>query len=62
MNINMGTADRVIRSLIGLGLPSLVLVGPQISWGLIGLIPLATAVVSICPAYSLIGLNTCKRS
>jgi len=62
MNVNMGTADRVIRALIGLGLLSLVFVGPQTLWGLIGLIPLATATVSICPAYSLLGLNTCKRA
>jgi hypothetical protein len=58
---NMGTTDRIVRSIVGLVLISLVFVGPQTPWGWIGIIPLATAILSWCPAYSLIGMNTCPR-
>ena len=57
---NMGTIDRAIRAVVGLVLISLVFVGPQTLWGWIGLVPLATAAVGFCPAYSPLGLSTCK--
>lgn len=57
---NMGAADRAIRAIVGLVLIALVFVGPQTPWGWIGLIPLATAVLSWCPAYSLIGIRTSR--
>jgi hypothetical protein len=60
MKINMGIADRLIRAIVGLVLIALVFVGPQTAWGWIGVIPLATALLSRCPAYSLVGINTCK--
>ncbi len=58
---NIGTVDRLLRLVLGLGLLSLVFVGPQTLWGLLGLVPLLTAVVGYCPAYSLVGLNTCGK-
>ncbi len=61
MTINMGSADRAIRALVGVALLALVFVGPQTAWGWIGIIPLATALVGNCPAYSLIGIKTCKN-
>lgn len=60
MSINMGAADRVIRAIIGVVLIALVFIGPQTMWGWIGVIPLATALIGNCPAYSLIGIKTCK--
>lgn len=60
MSINMGAADRIIRAIIGVVLIALVFIGPQTVWGWIGVIPLATALVGICPAYSLLGIKTCK--
>ena len=57
---NMGMADRVIRAVVGIVLISLVFVGPQTPWGWIGIILLATAVISWCPAYSLLGMRTSK--
>ena len=60
MKVNMGTVDRVIRALVGLVLISLVFVGPQTAWGWLGLIPLATAFMGNCPAYSILGVKTCK--
>jgi hypothetical protein len=59
MTCNVGTIDRIFRTILGLGLISLVFVGPQTPWGWLGLIPLATAVLGWCPPYALLGLNTC---
>jgi hypothetical protein len=30
------------------------------AWGFVGVAPLATAFLRVCPAYSVIGLKTCK--
>lgn len=57
---NVGTTDRVIRIVVGLVLIALVFVGPETAWGWLGLIPLATGVFGTCPAYSLLGVSTCK--
>ena len=59
MSRNEGTADRIIRVVLGLALLSLVFVGPQSLWGLIGLVPLVTGLVGMCPIYSLLGIRTC---
>lgn len=59
MTANVGTIDRVLRLLVGLALLSLVFVGPQTLWGLLGLIPIATAAFRFCPLYRLLGLRTC---
>lgn len=56
---NEGSVDRTIRVVAGLAVLSLVFVGPQTLWGLLGLIPLATGLMGSCPAYSLLGINTC---
>lgn len=61
MTANVGNLDRMLRIVIGLALLSLVFVGPQTLWGLIGLVPLLTGVIRFCPAYSLIGANTCGK-
>lgn len=61
MTVNMGSADRIIRAVVGIVLIALVFVGPQTVWGWIGVIPLATAVFGMCPAYSLLGIKTCKK-
>ena len=56
---NEGTADRVIRVVLGAGLLSMVFVGPQTPWGWIGVVPLLTGLVGSCPVYTLFGLSTC---
>lgn len=61
MKANVGGLDRGLRIVIGLVLLSLVVVGPQSMWGLIGLVPLATGLLSFCPLYSLLGINSCPR-
>jgi hypothetical protein len=61
MTRNMGTADRAIRAALGLGLLSLLvfLEGNARWFGLIGLVPLGTALIGWCPAYLPFGFNTC---
>ena len=60
MKSNVGTFDRTFRILLGLGLLSLVFVGPQTLWGLVGLVPLLTGLGRFCPAYGMTGVNTCS--
>lgn len=57
---NVGSVDRAIRIVLGIVLLSLVFIGPKTLWGLIGLVPLVTALVGWCPAYTLFGIKTCK--
>lgn len=59
MTCNVGTIDRIFRIVLGLALLSLVLVGPQTLWGLVGLVPLLTGLARFCPAYGIAGINTC---
>jgi hypothetical protein len=60
MTCNVGGVDRLARAVLGIVLLSLVFVGPKSLWGLIGLIPLATAVLGWCPLYVPLGLSTCR--
>jgi len=62
MPTNVGTLDRVIRVILGIGLIALVFVGPQTPWGWVGLVPLLTALIGYCPAYQIFGLRTCPLS
>jgi hypothetical protein len=57
---NESTFDRSVRIVAGLGLITLVFVGPQSLWGWVGIVPLATGLAGWCPAYSLFGFRTCR--
>jgi hypothetical protein len=61
MKANVGNADRVIRIVAGIVILSAVfLLESNARWfGLIGIVPLATGLIRWCPAYSLLGTNTC---
>jgi hypothetical protein len=60
MPCNEGKVDRALRVIVGLVLLALVFTGPQTPWGWIGLVPLLTGIFGFCPAYKLLGINTCK--
>jgi hypothetical protein len=60
MTCNVGGIDRILRAVVGLALLSLIFVGPQTLWGLIGLVPLGTAIFGWCPLYAPLGLSTCR--
>ena len=61
MTCNMGKGDRIFRVIVGV-----VLLGAGFYfkswWGLIGLVPLGTALVNWCPAYVPFGFSTAKKS
>jgi Protein of unknown function (DUF2892) len=56
---NVGSIDRGLRVVLGIGLLSIAFTGPQTPWGYLGFIPLLTAAFSSCPLYTVLGLNTC---
>jgi len=62
MSRNEGTLDRVLRAIVGLVLIALALTGTLTPWGWIGIVPLATGILGVCPVYSLFGIRTCKVS
>ena len=55
---NEGKVDRTLRIIVGVALVSLVFVGPETTWGWVGLLPLITGLVGYCPAYTVFGINT----
>jgi hypothetical protein len=59
MKTNEGTIDRALRILAGLVLIALAATGTVGVWGWIGVVPLATGLIGWCPAYTLLGINTC---
>jgi Protein of unknown function (DUF2892) len=62
MQKNVGSADKIVRIVLGLGLLSLLflLEAPMKYLGLIGIVPLATSLMGWCPLYTLLSVNTCK--
>jgi hypothetical protein len=58
---NEHNVERVLRVALGIGLVSLVFIGPRTMWGWIGLIPIATGLSGVCPVYSLLGISTCPK-
>ncbi len=59
MKTNEGGLDRVLRIVAGLVLLGLTLNGNIGAWGWLGVVPLATGALGMCPLYTLLGLNTC---
>ena len=59
MKINEGRLDRAVRVVAGITLIALTLTGTIGTWGWVGIVPLATGAVGLCPLYSLLGLSTC---
>ena len=59
MKTNVGTIDRTLRIVAGLVLIALAATGTVGWWGWLGIVPLLTGLFRICPAYSLLGVNTC---
>lgn len=60
---NVGSLDRVLRVIAGIVLLALFFIYPDASWRwftLIGVVPLVTGLMGTCPAYSILGISTCK--
>ncbi|MFZ5691689.1 MAG: YgaP family membrane protein [Pseudomonadota bacterium] len=67
MTVNMGMLDRAIRIVVGILLIAFAIpvYFPQTGWnwlGWIGVVPIVTALLGNCPAYTLLGVSTCSRS
>jgi len=63
MSKNIGNLDRTLRIVIGLVLIAYALQFgfPRTGWnwvGWIGVVPILTALVRVCPAYTLLGIRT----
>jgi len=60
MNKNVGTADRVIRTIIGL---SAIAAGVYFHswWGAAGLLVMIPAILGSDPVYDWVGMNTNKK-
>jgi hypothetical protein len=63
MESNVGGFDRVLRIVAGLILLTFAAVyqGEERWFGLIGVVPLLTGMFRFCPAYTLLGVTTCRR-
>ncbi|MCC6926422.1 DUF2892 domain-containing protein [Novosphingobium sp.] len=60
MTKNEGTIDRVARVALGVVLLVLAFRGQYTPWTWIGVVPLLTGLVGMCPLYSVLGISTCK--
>lgn len=60
MKKNVGGIDRIARIVVGALLIVLALTGTIGVWGWVGIVPLATGLFNTCPAYKLLGINTCR--
>jgi hypothetical protein len=61
MTTNVGTIDRVLRVILGLALIAFAFWSSMpYAWiGYIGVVPVLTALLGTCPAYSMLGISTC---
>ncbi len=62
MIANVGNVDRILRIVVGLFLLSMLfwVEGNARWWGLIGIVPLGTALIRWCPLYTVLGIRTCS--
>jgi hypothetical protein len=61
MKENVGGIDRILRIVTGIVLTSLAATGIIGMWGWLGVVPLLTGLTRRCPAYPLLGMNTCAK-
>jgi hypothetical protein len=59
MKVNVGTLDRALRVIAGIALIAMAYLGTLGAWAYIGIVPLLTGLFRFCPAYTLLGMNTC---
>ena len=64
MTANIGNTDRVLRDILGVALLAMFLIAESslLWWGLLGIVPLATAALGFCPLYAVLGISTRARS
>ena len=62
MKLNVGGIDRALRIIIGIVLIALAATNTVGWWGWLGIIPLLTGLVRVCPLYRMLGICTCPIS
>lgn len=60
MIANIGKSDKVIRLVLG---TVIILLGIYLKswWGIIGVVPIITALLNFCPVWKLLGISTRKK-
>ena len=61
MKTNVGGADKILRIVAGIALLAWAVFGGPV-WAWIGIVRLATGLLGWCPAYTMLGMNTCPLS
>jgi hypothetical protein len=67
MTKNVGSADRVIRTLVALAIGVLIIGGQftgtaAVILGIVAVVLLVTGAIGVCPLYALLKVTTAKRS
>jgi hypothetical protein len=59
MECNVGKTDKLVRYVLAI---IIAIVGFYFKswWGLVAIVPLLTGVISFCPVYKILRINTCK--
>ncbi|MBL4775431.1 MAG: DUF2892 domain-containing protein [Mariprofundus sp.] len=64
MAVNVGSVDRALRAVVGIALAVSGWLGiagmAGTIVGVVGLVLFATALLSRCPVYSIVGMNSCE--
>ena len=61
MKCNVGGIDRILRISVGIVLVVLAANSVLGWWAWLGLIPMATGIFRFCPAYPILGINSCGK-
>lgn len=59
MQTNVGTIDRIVRIVAGVGIVGATYANMLPIWGYVAVVPVVTAFVGFCPIYTMFGLSTC---
>lgn len=57
MRTNTGPIERTLRIAAGLGLVGLAVTDVLGPWAYLGMVPLLTGALGLCPLYGLLGIN-----
>ncbi len=60
MKSNVGGIDKILRLVVGAALVAWVLFFNGPVWAWVGVVAIATSLLNFCPAYTILGINTCK--
>ena len=61
MKKNVGSVDKIVRIILGIIIAGLGYYY-QSWWGLVAIVPLATAFMNFCALYPIFGISTCKKA